>query len=176
MLRTERLILRPFRAEDLPVFAAMNADPEVMKYLGGHALTRAQSDAMAQDITRASEATGYGKLAVERASDGVFLGMCGLSRESWYPDDLEIGWRLARPHWGQGYATEAAWAWMAYGFKQLRLNRIISIADVPNARSIAVMKRLGMTWDHDAELADGEETFAATIYAIGAGAFDADGG
>jgi RimJ/RimL family protein N-acetyltransferase len=116
ILRTERLNLRTFLEADLPLYAALNADLDVMRYLGGHALSRTDSDAIASGAQRSFAATGIGKIAVERASDGAFLGMCGLSVEHWYPDDLEIGWRLALPYWGHGYASEAAKAWMGYAF------------------------------------------------------------
>ncbi len=165
MLRTERLILRPFQAEDLPVYAAMNADPEVMRYLGGP-LKRHDSDAHALGANMSLTANGFGKVAVERAADEAFLGMCGLSVEPWYPDDLEIGWRLGQRYWHQGYATEAARAWLAYAFSALGRERVISVCDVPNVASITVMKRLGMTWDHEAQLSDGGDEFAAVVYSI----------
>ena len=151
--------------EDLPAYAALNADFEVMKYLGGP-LDREQSDQIAGAAQQSFAESGVGKIAIERASDGVFLGMCGLSCEEWYPHDLELGWRLERRHWGQGYASEAASAWLAYAFTTKAQTRIISIADVLNARSIAVMKRLAMTLDHTAELVHEGDIFSAVIYAI----------
>ena len=132
-------------------YAALNSDSEVMKFLGGP-LDREHSDAIARGAQESFAESGVGKIAIERASDGVFLGMCGLSYEEWYPHDLELGWRLDRRYWGQGYASEAASAWLTYAFTTKAQLRIISIADVPNVRSIAVMKRLGMTLDHTAKL------------------------
>jgi RimJ/RimL family protein N-acetyltransferase len=85
-----------------------------------------------------------GLLAVERREDGAFLGMCGLHHQESYPDDVEVAWRLAREHWGQGYATEAATGWLDHGFGTLNLPRVISMTDPPNLRSLAVMRRLGM--------------------------------
>lgn len=165
MLTTERLTLRPFTSADLPLYAALNADPDTMRYLGGpRSAAVTEQQALSNNETLATR--GYGRVAIERRSDGVFLGMCGLGREVWYPDDLEIGWRLLPEARGHGYATEAARAWLAHGFDVLRLPRIISIADVPNANSIAVMKRLGLTLDHVATLKDGDEVFEAVIYAI----------
>ena len=165
VLSTRRLRLRTFVTEDLPAYAALNADFEVMKYLG-KPLDREHSDQMVGAAQRSFAESGVGKIAIERASDGVFLGMCGLSCEEWYPHDLELGWRLDRRYWGQGYASEAASAWLAYAFTTMAQTRIISIADVLNARSIAVMKRLAMTLDHTAELVHEGETFSAVIYAI----------
>jgi RimJ/RimL family protein N-acetyltransferase len=165
VLSTGRLRLRTFLTEDLPAYAALNADSDVMKYLG-RPLDREDSDEMARVAQRSFAESGVGKIAIERASDGTFLGMCGLSCEEWYPHDLELGWRLDRRFWGQGYASEAASAWLAYAFTIKAQLRIISIADVLNARSIAVMKRLGMTLDHTAELVHEGEAFSADIYAI----------
>lgn len=162
---TPRLMLRRYHPSDLPVLAAMNADPVVMQYLG-RPLTTLQTEAMMERINRSLADNGYGMAAVERRTDGAILGMCGFSPEVWYPDDLELGWRLAPAYWGQGYASEAGAAWLAFAFEAHGVDRVISIADVPNARSIAVMKRLGFTLDHTAELDDKGETFAAVIYAI----------
>ena len=161
---TARLKLRRFLPSDLSPFAALNADPEVMRYLGGAALTRAQSDAILFGADRSFVESGYGKIAVERIEDGAFLGTCGLSVESWYPDDMEIGWRLARAYWGFGHAGEAAAAWMPYAFEVLKAPRVISISDAPNLRSIAVMKKIGLRFDHEAKLSEGGESFDAVIY------------
>ena len=100
MRTTDRLLLRPFRDEDLPHWAALNADPEVMEFLGGRALSRAESDAIADAVNGQYVAEGIGFLAIERRSDGAFLGACGLQREPWYPDEMELGWRCWRGGWG----------------------------------------------------------------------------
>jgi RimJ/RimL family protein N-acetyltransferase len=165
-LTTTRLLLRAFREDDLPVYAALNADPEVAQYLGGP-ISSAESDEIADWAQALHSAEGIGLLAVERRSDNVFLGMCGLHHlYEWYPDDIEVGWRLAREHWGHGYATEAAGAWLAHAFTVLDLPRVISVTDEPNTRSIAVMRRLGMTLDHRATLEEEGETFDAVVHAI----------
>jgi RimJ/RimL family protein N-acetyltransferase len=164
ILTTERLLLRTFRREDLPAYAALNCDPEVVRYLGGP-LSRADSDGIAEAQERhATE--GIGLLAVERRSDGEFLGMCGLHHLRSLPDDLEVAWRLAHAHWGQGYATEAATAWLDYAFGPLGQERVISITDPPNLRSLAVMHRLGMRFEREAEVADNGVVFQAVIHAI----------
>jgi RimJ/RimL family protein N-acetyltransferase len=168
VLTTSRLRLRTFRRDDLPLYAALNADPEVVRFLGGP-LSRDESDAIAEYAQGLHAREGIGLLAVERAEDGVFVGMCGLHHVTdWYPD-IEVAWRLARSHWGHGYATEAAAAWLRHGFTTLDLPRVISIADrePPNVRSIAVMRRLGMVHDHDADLVDETgEPFAAGVHSI----------
>jgi RimJ/RimL family protein N-acetyltransferase len=164
ILLTPRLVLRTFRSEDLPRYAALNADPEVARWLGGP-LSREGSDDIAAWANEVFTAEGIGLLAVERRSDGAFLGMCGLHHQMSYPDEVEVGWRLAHEHWGHGYATEAATAWLDHGFGPLAFERIISITDHDNVRSLAVMQRLGMTFDHEAQVRDGDEVFDAVIYA-----------
>ena len=165
ILRTDRLLLRTFTDEDLPLYAALNADPPVADALGG-ALTREESDDIALWANARWEADRLGLLAVERLADGVFVGMCGLHRLRDRPDDVEIGWRLAHAYWGNGYATEAARAWLRYGFETLALPRIISLTDEPNVRSLAVMRRLGLTFlEHD-RIQDNGVWFDAVVYAI----------
>jgi RimJ/RimL family protein N-acetyltransferase len=165
VLRTPRLLLRAYRADDLPLYAALNADPEVAEHLGGP-ISREESDDIADWAQALHSAEGIGLLAVERRADRTFLGMCGLHHLDWYPDDIEIGWRLARAHWGQGYATEAANAWLTHAFTALNLPRVISVTEEPNKRSIAVMQRLGMTVDHHATLEEDGMTFDAVVHAI----------
>jgi RimJ/RimL family protein N-acetyltransferase len=161
---TERLILRDFRPEDVPLYFDLSTDPEVMRYLGGPRSAE-HCEAELTAISRQYGEKGFGMLAVERRSDGIFLGICGLSVEQWYPEDLQIGWRFFEPHWGQGYATEAALVWRDHAFGR-GAPRLISISDVPNARSHKVMQRLGMTLDHTATLSDDRETFDAHIYVL----------
>ena len=163
--RTARLVLRRYRRADLPVLDAMNRDPEVMRYLG-HVHRPGESDAFIAGLQDGHAGSRLGMMAVERAADGVLVGMCGLDRVPWYPDDVEIGWRLPREHWGHGYATEAARAWLAFAFGELALPRVISVADVPNLRSQAVMLRLGMVRDHEADLADDDGPFRAVVHVL----------
>ena len=168
IVRTPRLLLRTFRRDDLPLYAALNADPQVAKWLGGP-LTRAESDDIAEWAQERWEKERLGLLAVERRQDGAFLGMCGLHHLRDRPGDVEVGWRLAYEHWGKGYATEAATGWLDYGFGVLGLPRIISVTDEPNVRSLAVMRRLGLTFLERDRITDNGETFDAVVYAITAG-------
>jgi RimJ/RimL family protein N-acetyltransferase len=170
MRTTERLVLRPFREEDLEPWAALNADPEVTEFLG-EPLSRDECDRTAAAINEQYATERFGFLAVERRTDGAFLGAAGLTREQWYPEDLEIGWRLAREYWGHGYATEAAASWLEHGFTALGLSRIIAVTDTPNVRSIAVMRRLGMSFDHEAVLEEDGVEFGATVYSLTAEAW-----
>ncbi|HET9557098.1 MAG TPA: GNAT family N-acetyltransferase [Actinomycetota bacterium] len=165
VLTTPRLLLRTFRRDDLPLYAALNADPEVARYLGGP-LSRQDSDDIAEWAQECYAREGLGLLAVERRRDGAFLGMCGLHHQQSYPDDVEVAWRLAYEHWGRGYATEAATGWLDHGFGTLGLPRVIAITDPPNLRSLAVMRRLGMVFDHQAEVEDNGVVFDAVVYAI----------
>lgn len=149
MLETERLILRRWRAADRPAFEAMNADPEVMRHFP-KLLTRADSAAMLGRIQDHFAEFGYGFGAVERKADRALVGMVGLARAGFDAPvcpAVEVGWRLARPHWGQGYATEAAAAWLAHGFGTLGLSDIVAFVVPANAASQAVMTRLGMRRD-----------------------------
>ncbi|SDU41878.1 GNAT family N-acetyltransferase [Stappia sp. ES.058] len=148
-LETDRLILRPWREADRAPFAALNADPCVMRYFPA-TLSREESDALILRAMEKAETDGICFQPVEEKASGAFLGFVGLNRPAPdvpVPDTLEIGWRLARYAWGQGYATEAAMAWLRFGFETLRLREIISFTAVPNAPSRRVMKRLGMTED-----------------------------
>ncbi len=148
-IRTERLLLRGWRDADRAPFAALNADPVVMEHFP-HLLDRAGSDELVDRFDASWRQGGFGQWAIERAADGRFLGFAGLSRPSFdapFMPALEIGWRLAREAWGQGYATEAALAAVAFGFDTLGLDEIVSFTVPANARSRAVMDRLGMTHD-----------------------------
>jgi RimJ/RimL family protein N-acetyltransferase len=166
VLSTERLLLRTFLLDDLPFYAALNADPEVVRYLGGEPLTREHSDDIAAWANEVHAEEGIGLITVARREDGAFLGMCGLHHQESFPDEVEVAWRLARKHWGNGYATEAATAWLDHAFGVLHLPRVISIADEPNTRSLAVMRRLGMTFDREATIEDEGIMFEAVVYAI----------
>jgi RimJ/RimL family protein N-acetyltransferase len=165
---TPRLVLRTYREDDLPGLAELNGDREVVRFLGGRPMTRADSDAMAARIEASWAENGLGMIAVERRADSALLGMAGLDESPWHPGQIEVGWRLAPQHWGHGYATEAGAAWLGHGFSARGLSRVIAIADAdpPNVASIAVMRRLGMSLDHQAELDDHGELFQAVVYAI----------
>jgi RimJ/RimL family protein N-acetyltransferase len=144
-LVTDRLLLRGFRDADREPFAALNADPAVMEHFPA-TLTRADSDALVDRILDRWSGDGHGLWAVERTADGVFLGFTGLARLAFLPQP-EIGWRFTRFAWGQGYATEAARAALAWGFGVRRFDEIVSVTTVGNRRSRAVMERIGLTRD-----------------------------
>src|SRR6478736_4858207 len=118
MIETDRLILRGWSEGDKPPFLAMCNDLQVMEFLGP-ALTAADVDAAVERQNGFLARLGYCFWAVERRSDGAFLGFCGLKpgpANTPIAQDIEIGWRFARTYWGLGYAREAAeasleWAW-----------------------------------------------------------------
>lgn len=149
MLRTSRLILRAWRDDDLPAYAALNADPEVMAHFPTR-LDRAASDASAARIRAHHAQHGWGLWAVEVAGEAPFIGFVGLQQvpfEAPFTPAVEIGWRLARAQWGRGFAAEAARAALGFGFERLALPEIVSFTVPANTRSSAVMERLGMTRD-----------------------------
>jgi RimJ/RimL family protein N-acetyltransferase len=148
MLTSPRLRLRPWRDEDLPAFAALNADPRVMEYMP-ECLTREASDAMAGRIREGLVRHGFGWWAVEVFGVSEFIGVTGLSVPSYethFTPCVEIGWRLARKFWGFGYATEAARLALDYGFQIAGLEEIVSFTFAGNLRSRRVMERLGMAY------------------------------
>jgi RimJ/RimL family protein N-acetyltransferase len=148
-LRTERLVLRQWDESDFEPFAALNSDPETMRYFPSM-LSREQSDALARNISSAIELDGWGLWAVEVVDGPSFIGFVGLNEprfEAHFTPAIEVGWRLARAHWGHGYATEAAKASLDFGFRDLDLQEIVAMIAPANARSRAVAERLGMTRD-----------------------------
>ena len=153
-VRTPRLLLRRWRPADREPFAALNADPEVMRHFHHGVRTRQESDAFAERIEEEFERRGLGLWAVEVAGGPEFIGFVGLHEalfEAPFTPAVEVGWRLAAAHWGRGYATEAARAAVADGFTRVGLDEILSFTSVGNVRSQRVMQRLGMERDTGAD-------------------------
>jgi RimJ/RimL family protein N-acetyltransferase len=151
MIETERLLLRAWQPSDEAPFAALNADPEVTRYLRGP-MRRDESDELLARIRGHWQEHGFGLYAVEVKDSGAFAGFVGLAVPSFLPEVLpavEVGWRLAREHWGKGYATEGARASLAHGFGALGLRQIISIIDPRNTASVRVAERLEMARGRD---------------------------
>jgi RimJ/RimL family protein N-acetyltransferase len=145
-LSTPRLRLRQWHPEDKKPFADLNADPHVMEFFPS-CLKRADSDALAERIQSLISERGWGFWAVEVLGGERFIGFVGLhipSPDLPFSPCVEIGWRLAFEHWGQGYATEAARAALQFGFEKINLPEIVSFTAIHNKRSRAVMSRLGM--------------------------------
>jgi RimJ/RimL family protein N-acetyltransferase len=145
-LETERLLLRRWRESDREPFAALNADPEVMRYFMKR-LIRVESDAMVDRIESHFVEHGWGLWAVQRRDTDEFIGFTGLwpaTFEAPFTPAVEVGWRLRRSAWGFGFATEAATAAVVDGFERLRLPEILSFTATANERSWRVMERLGL--------------------------------
>lgn len=145
-LKSERLLLRPWCQADYREFANMSADPDVMAYFPA-LMTPAQSTALAKRFNNELRNRGWGLWALERVQDGQFIGFTGLNPFLDLPieDGIEIGWRLCRAAWGQGYASEAARRCLQFAFENLSLAAVDSFTALSNVRSIAVMQRLGMS-------------------------------
>jgi RimJ/RimL family protein N-acetyltransferase len=181
-IRTHRLLLRPWLEADLEALAALNADPAVMEHFP-RPLDRSESDAFVARIRDHFARHGFGFWAVEAPGVAPLVGLVGLARptfEAPFTPCVEIGWRLARDHWGKGYATEAARASIRFGFERLGLGEIVAFTATENARSRAVMERIGMVrsadddFDHPA-LPEGHRLRRHVLYRIRRGPPSGDG-
>ncbi len=145
-IQTPRLLLRQWRESDFEPFIRLNADPVVMEYFES---VRTPEESLAQIARIMTNIVkyGYGFFAVERKDTGQFIGFTGLTNapfESWFTPCIEIGWRLSKEHWGQGFASEAAAACLEFGFDKLDAGQIYSFTSIHNSRSEQVMSRIGM--------------------------------
>lgn len=148
---TPRLAFRAWQGRHRAPFAAMNADPEVMRYFPA-VLSAEQTNAGVDIWCQQFAEKGWSNWAVELLDSGEFIGFIGLSvprRQLPFSPCVEIGWRLKRAAWGHGYATEGAKACLRVGFEQLGLPEIVSFTTLANLPSVAVMRRIGMS-DADA--------------------------
>jgi RimJ/RimL family protein N-acetyltransferase len=150
-LSTGRLLLRQWRDDDLAVLVPMYADPEVMRYIAdGQTRTPEETAEHLDRMRRHWDEHGYGLFAAELKETGELIGWVGLAVPLFLPEVLptaEIGWRLARRHWGSGLATEGARAAMEFAFLEKGLDRLVSIRQLGNQASGRVMEKLGMTVD-----------------------------
>lgn len=148
-IRTQRTCLRPWRDGDRGALAAMLADPEVMHDWPAPQ-SRAESDAKLDRYAASYQQNGFGRMLLE-THDGAFLGYVGvnpippLHANAGAGEGVEIGWRLVRKAWGQGFATEAARAALEDGFRRLGFGEVLTYTAPTNARSQAVMRRLGLS-------------------------------
>jgi RimJ/RimL family protein N-acetyltransferase len=167
-IQTPRLLLRRWHDDDLVPMAEINADPEVMQWIGDGSVRDLEQTA--QDIERWEEEwdeEGFGLFAVELLASGELAGFVGLSVPHFLPQVLpavEIGWRLGRQFWGQGYASEAAHASLEFALQDRGLDRVISIARLGNDASENVMRKLGMELER--ETTHPEFGFPLHVYAI----------
>ncbi|MER7050085.1 GNAT family N-acetyltransferase [Streptomyces jumonjinensis] len=167
-IRTPRLILRRWYDSDLAPMADINADPDVMRWIGDGSVQ--DLDRTAEDIERWEEEwdeEGFGLFAVELLASGELAGFTGLSVPESLPEVLpavEIVWRLGRQFWGQGYASEAAHATLEFALQDRGLDRVVSISRVGDDASENVARKLGMTLER--ETTDPVHGFALHVHAI----------
>jgi RimJ/RimL family protein N-acetyltransferase len=181
LLQGPRVVLRPWRDEDLAPFAAIAADPEVMRHLSS-TLTPDESDAFVQRVRDHFSANGFGLWAIEVPVIG-FAGFVGVAARVPFALSLpgveahphEIGWRLARAAWGRGYASEGARLALGHAFGELALGQVVSFTVPANTRSLAVVQRIGLTprggFEHP-RFAPGHPLRRHALWAIDAGDFD----
>jgi RimJ/RimL family protein N-acetyltransferase len=152
-IRTDRLLLRPLSAADTEALAAINADPEVMRYIGdGAARTPEQTAAYTAKAAAHWDEHGWGAFALTEHATGELVGLAMLAVPAFLPEILpatELGWRVKRDRWGRGYAPEAARAVMGFAFGELGLDRVVSCVHSANAASIRVAEKLGMTLERE---------------------------
>ena len=172
-IETERLVLRRPRLSDAAALHAVYGDPEVMKFIGdGKTMTPAKTKAWIEKALARWKADGFGHFVIEK--DRKVIGRAGFL--VWDPDEwktgtlaelgshaaVELGWMLAREHWGNGYATEAASALRDYAFRDLKLERLISLITHGNDASVKVAERLGARYVRDV----GRGDWKVRLYAV----------
>ena len=146
MLETERLILRPGNLADAPFLLDLNSDPDVIRYTGDVSLTNILE---AEKLVKERLIPQFSQYKMSRFStflkDGTYIGWCGLK---FFPEtqEVDLGYRFKKMYWGKGYATEASFITLKYGFETLGLKRIIAKAMPANVGSIKVMQKLKMTF------------------------------
>ena len=148
---TPRLILRHFDVADADALQHVFGDPHVMHFGPGVQTPQWVAEWLRTWIDRRYATWGFGMWAVVEKSSGGVIGYCGLTQfnNRCAPDDVELGYRLARAHWGRGYATEAATAARDHAFGALALPRIIAMIDPRNTASLRVAEKLGMRYERD---------------------------
>ena len=162
-LETERLLLRAPVPEDADALAPMYADPEVMRYVGdGRTLTHGDTERSVKRMIERWEADGFGLFTTVRKDDGAIIGRVGLlvwNTDTWepttraaaanVPSEVEVGYTLGRPYWGQGLATEAAGAVRDYALLELGAERLIALIIHGNSASENVARKLGLAYERD---------------------------
>jgi RimJ/RimL family protein N-acetyltransferase len=174
-LLTPRLVLRAWRDEDKAPFARMNADPEVMEYFPS-VMNREQSDGFVERMREHFAEHGWGFWALALRDTGELIGYTGLRLGKGLSCSpcFEAGWRLARVHWGAGYASEAAGACLDFAFNSLAAEEVVAVTALANVRSQAVMRRIGMRCDPAREfdhprVSDGHPLKRHCLYSVGSG-------
>jgi RimJ/RimL family protein N-acetyltransferase len=149
-IQTSRLCLRVFELADLDALAKINSDPEVMRHTGnGNTVSREETEKRLHAYIEHWQQHGFGLRAVIHKSDHAFVGFCGLQFVAG-TQEIEVGFRLAKQYWGQGFATEAARAVLRHGFEVLGLDRVIGLAQPANIASQRVLEKSGLKHEKDA--------------------------
>ena len=159
MIETDRLLLRPLRADDVDEFVALHADPRVNRFVGSYSRPRAVERLAA--IERQWAERGHGQCAIELKATRALIGRSGLRYWEQF-DEVEVGWTLRAEHWGHGYATEAARACLDWGFSNLETDYVTAMIRPGNEASVRVAERLGFTVRREDVL--GDEPI--TVYAL----------
>lgn len=148
ILESERLFFRPHELADLDSFCAMEMDPDVRRYVGGYPRSREDAE---RKFPYGQRQEGYGRLGVWATvlkSSGQYIGRCGLYAHidgtgKMVADEASLSFYIARAYWAQGLASEAGAAFVEFGWKQLRLSRIVTTVQVENAASVRILEKLG---------------------------------
>jgi RimJ/RimL family protein N-acetyltransferase len=160
-LETPRLLFRKFTHEDLHDLAAIRADPDVMKYIGpGRAESLTEVQIKLNAVIAHWEQHAFGQRALIEKATGRLIGWCGFAYLE-NTEDVEIGYGLAKSHWGKGLASEAAAATLKYGFEELTLARIVAVAWPHNIASIRVLDKLGMKYVKQARFYNADVAYFA---------------
>lgn len=155
VIETERLVLREFTLEDAGLLLDLNSDPEVTRYTLDPMYDLAQAEkVLEQTILPQYAIYNYGRWAVHLKDSGEFIGWCGLKCRSAFHNEIDLGYRFKQIFWGKGYATEAAFASLKYGFEKLGLTHIVGRALPPNTGSLRVLEKIGMIYRGE-EVIDG---------------------
>ncbi len=144
VLDTERLLIRKWNDEDAAEVADIYVNPEVMEFIPGGVWSPERTARVIARMRELDVEHGYGFYPIVLKSSGKVIGHCGLGFLEQTPE-VEVAYVLDSPYWGQGYASEAARAMLAYGFSRLNISRIVAVAFPENARSIGVMRSVGMS-------------------------------
>ena len=167
MIESERLLFRKFTLDDLPNLIEQRSDPEVNKYLGG---TKLQNpEALGKRIRfymSCYETHGFGMCAMLWKPSGEMIGSAGIQPLDG-TDEIEVGYSMIRDYWGMGIGTEAARAWLNFGFQNAGLDRIVAVAHTDNWASRRIMEKLGMSYEKTEDHYGAECAF----YAISKAAF-----
>lgn len=143
-LETERLLFRDHLRSDLDAFCALEADPDVRRYVGGAPRPRAAAERKFQLHLNNARRRLALRATILKAEDR-YIGLCGLYQGDARPGEATLAFTLAKAYWGRGLATEAGRGFINLGFDQLRLKRIVAVAEVGNAASLRVLEKLGFS-------------------------------